>query len=482
MSDAQRPVRVVSRINHEGIMSGRSRHRRLELAAAAALVVVAACASPAPSPSASGMRVGGEIRIGAVFPLEGNANSLAKEELAGVQAAADFINADGGIDGRRIALDVRNLQQGADAPGVMAALKADGATVVVGAYSSGLSIPASQAASDGGLVYWEAGAVADQLTGRGLPLVFRVGASGTNLGSNSAAFAATQLAPRLAKTPSQLRIAIVAADDDYARSVADAAAAAAQQAGTPIVARARYDLTVPDWRDLMGQLQDARPDVIILASHIPDGIAFRRAMLAANLRVGALIGSTMAQCDPDFAGDLGPDAVGIFASDRPTGGFQPSALGPAARALYDRLAVAWAARTDGPREPGRYATLHPASSTAEYTITGPVEAGSSAAGPSEEGLSGFSAAWALFHDVLPTAIRSGRLDGAAVAAAARSIDLPTGSLPNGAGLRFSVDPARLGQNERAAAVIWQWQAVRSYTFVWPPTYRTGAVAFVPLAR
>ena len=81
--------------------------------------------------------------------------------------------------------------------GVMAELKADGATVVVGAYSSDLSIPASQAASDAGLVYWEAGAVADQLTGRGLPLVFRVGASGTNLGSNSATFAATELAPRL---------------------------------------------------------------------------------------------------------------------------------------------------------------------------------------------------------------------------------------------------------------------------------------------
>ena len=104
------------------------------------------------------------------------------------------------------------------------------------------------------------------------------------------------------------------------------------------------------------------------------------------------------------------------------------------------------------------------------------------AGPSEEGLSGFAAAWALFHDVLPLAARSGPLDAAAIAAAARSTDLPTGALPNGAGLRFSADPATLGQNERAAAVIWQWQAVRSYTFVWPPTYQTGDVAFVPLER
>jgi branched-chain amino acid transport system substrate-binding protein len=474
-------------------MTGRSSHRRLPLFAWVALVTVTACASPAqsPSPSAAARSSAGQIPIGAVFPLAGNAAGLAKEELAGVQAAADFVNADGGVDGRRIVLDVRDLESGPDAPAVMAGLRAEGATVVVGAYASALSIPASQAASDAGLVYWEAGAVADRLTGRGLPLVFRVGASGTNLGSNSAAFAAGELAPRLSKTAAQLRVAIVAADDDYARSVADAAAATAESAGTPLVARATYDLTIPDWPGVMAQLRDARPDVVILASHIPDGVAFRKAMLAANLRIPALIGSTMAECDPDFAGDLGPDAIGIFASDRPTGGFQPSALEPPARALYARFAASWTARVDGSGGTagtggtggaGRYGSSEPAASAPEYTISGPIEAGSSAAGPSEEGLSGFSAAWALFHDVLPAAARSGSLDAAGVAAAARSIDLPTGSLPNGAGVHFSAAPATLGQNERAAAVIWQWQAVRSYTFVWPPTYQTGDIGFVPLSR
>src|SRR5205823_3533311 len=103
-------------------------------------------------------------------------------------------------------------------------------------------------------------------------------------------------------------------------------------------------LSYPDWKRVMADLKAARPDVVILASHIPDGIAFRRAMLAANVRVGALIGSTMAECSPDFAGDLGPDAVGVFASDLPTGGFQPDALAPAARDLYERLAAAWAGR------------------------------------------------------------------------------------------------------------------------------------------
>jgi hypothetical protein len=329
-----------------------------------------------------------------------------------------------------------------------------------------------------------------------------VGASGTNLGANSASFAATQLAPRLGRTVRELRIAIVAADDDYARSVAAAAASTAARAGAPIVADLGYDLNLPEWPAVMARLADARPDVVILASHIPDGIAFRRAMLGAGLRVGALIGSTMAECDPDFAGDLGPDAVGIFASDRPIGGFQPSALDPTARALYDRFAAAWAARAGGSPgvgSPGpgaggyggygsdRYGSGSagsPAASPGDgaYTINGPVEGGTAASGPSEEGLSGFAAAWALFHDVLPLAAGTGSIDPSGIAAAARTLDLPNGALPNGAGLRFSSDPATLGQNERAAAVIWQWQAVRSYTFVWPPTYRTGEIGFVPLER
>jgi branched-chain amino acid transport system substrate-binding protein len=433
------------------------------------------CGPTTVQPSATD--AGDVIRIGAVFPLGGSAGQLAGYELRGVQIAIDLANADGGVGGRRLKLEVRDLRTGADAPAVMASLRQGGVQVVIGAYGSDLSIAASQAADAAGLVYWESGAVADRLTGRGLPMVFRVGASGSNLGSNSAAFAATQLASRLGRSTSQLRVAIVAADDAYAASVAEAAAATATSLAMPIVVRATYSLVIPAWNGLMADLAAAHPDVIILASHIPDGIAFRRAMLASGLKVGALIGSTMAECDPDFAGELGADAIGIFASDRPTGGFQPDALSATARATYDRFAAAWGAPT--------VAAASPAEGGASgygrdggYTISGPGESASAAA--TEEALSGFTAAWALFHDVLPTAQGHGALDASAVAVAARTVDLPAGSLPNGAGLRFSADPRTLGQNERAAAVIWQWQAVRTYAFVWPATFATGSIRFVPL--
>ena len=402
---------------------GRQRRQQVSgvLSAISVAGLVAGCVGSAAAPAT--LSTGAALHVGVVLPLTGMPAQLAGQERLGIQLAADLVNADGGVQGRQIAVDVRDLSDSTQAGAVVASLKAEGASVVVGSYASDLSMAVSSAAADAGLVYWESGAVADQLTGRGLPLVFRVGADGARLGANSATFAATELAPMLGKTASTLRVTIVAATDGYARSVADAAEAGIASAGAALADRIDYNLSVPDWPTVLARLVASRPDVVILAAHIPDGEAFRRAMVAADVHVGALIGSTMAQCVGDFGEELGADAVGVFASDRPTGGFNPAALQPAAQALYDRFAAVWA-KSNGSTQ------------------------------PTEEGLAGFAAAWALFHDVLPGA---GGLDPSSIAAAARAVDLPEGSLPNGSGLSFSTDPARLGQNELAAAVVWQWQ-------------------------
>jgi branched-chain amino acid transport system substrate-binding protein len=391
---------------------------------------------------------------------------LAGQERLGIQLAADLVNADGGVNGRQLSLDVHDLSDSTQAAAVVAQVKAEGASVVLGSYASDLSMAVSAAAANAGLVYWESGAVADQLTGRGLPMVFRVGADGARLGANSATFAASVLAPRLNRTASSLRVTIVAATDDYARSVADAAQGGLAVEGSVLADRIDYSLTLPNWPAVLQELVASRPDVVILAAHIPDGEAFRRAMIAANVHVGALIGSTMAQCVGDFGEELGADAIGVFASDRPTGGFNPSVLEPSAQSLYDRFAAVWAKSNGSSR-------------------------------PTEEGLAGFTAAWALFHDVLPNAAG---LDPASIAAAARAVNLTEGSLPNGSGLHFSADSTRLGQNELAAAVIWQWQppkptssasaatsgvsATPQSVTVWPPQFASGPIdsSLVPLPR
>lgn len=382
------------------------------------------------------------LRIGAVFPLSGPTAAAAQDEYRGVQLAAQLAGATD--SGRQIQLDVRDVTSASAVQQAADSLRADGVPAVVGAYSSSLSIPLAAAVARDGMVYWETGAVADQVTGQGSPLVFRVGADGSDLGGNSGRFVAQQIAPRLGVAPAALTAYLVTVDDAYGHSVADAARAALGTSGVTIAGESVYDAQAPQFTTALAAVRAAHPDVLILSSHVNDGIAFRRAFLADDLYVKAFMGTTMAQCYPEFGAALGPDAIGVFASDRPDAGFNPNALDQPAQALYHRFAAAWKSDT------GR--------------------------APTEEGIAGFSAAWVLFADVLRTSSPS----PSAIAAAARSLDLPQGSLANGGGVSFASDPAHLGQNLRAASVIWQWQGVRRSVVVWPGAYATGAVTMVPL--
>ena len=413
------------------------RRRQLRAPAAAliatslAVFVLSACGGGPPA-----------LRIGAVFPLSGPTAAAAQDEYRGVQLAVQLAGATS--SGRQIQLDVREVTSASVVQQAADSLRADGVPAVVGAYSSSLSIPLAAAVARDGMVYWETGAVADQVTGQGSPLVFRVGADGSDLGGNSGRFVAQQIAPRLGVAPSALTAYLVTVDDAYGHSVADAARAALGSSGVAIAGESVYDAQAPQFTTALAAVRAAHPDVLILSSHVNDGIAFRRAFLAGDLYVKAFMGTTMAQCYPEFGAALGPDAVGVFASDRPDAGFNPNALDPPAQALYHRFAAAWTSDT------GR--------------------------APTEEGLAGFSAAWVLFAHVLRTSSPSPSL----IATAARSLDVPQGSLANGGGVRFASDPAHLGQNLRAASVIWQWQGVRRSVVVWPGVYATGAVTMVPL--
>src|SRR3989449_1697464 len=410
----------------------------------AAIGLVLACAACATAPSSAGAA---SIKVGALFPLSGPQAPLAKQEYAGVQIAHDLVNADGGVAGGPIALVTKDLTAEGDADKRVQELKAQGVQAILGSYSISLSMPVSAQAQSRGLLYWEAGAVADQLTGRGYPLVFRVGATGQNLGTMSSHFAATVLAPRLNKSAWSLRMAIVHNLDGYPTSVASAVAQQAAIEGIQVVANVVYDAHAPDWPSVLAQVRAAKPDLLVLSSYIADGVDFRRAMLKSGLHVDAFIGSTMAQCVPDFGAMLGVDAIGVFASDRPPHGFNPAALNDTGKAIYARFAAAYR---------GEFGT-----------------------DPTEEALAGFSAAWTLFHYVM---LKSHDLNAASMAAAARGLDLPNGTLANGAGLKFATTTGAMGQNTRAAAVIWQWQGIRHSVTVYPPVDPTGTVGFIPLPR
>jgi branched-chain amino acid transport system substrate-binding protein len=373
------------------------------------------------------------IRIGAFYPLSGVLQRFGTEEYRGVEIAVEMINSQGGVDGRKIELDV------AEAPDLDTGwreahrLVKDGVPVIIGSYGSTLALAGSEVAHRNKVVWWETGAVADLVTSRGYPEVFRTGPSGATLASQAAGFAVEVLAPRFKIAPHDLTLAVVFEKDPYGSSVGQGIANEARTRGFRLV----YDPAREQFDGIISSLRKLKPDVVVAATYLHDGAKFREKVLAANLPIRALIGKCAAFYTAEMARLLGSKLDGVFVADKPMD-VAPTALTKDGRAITEEF---------------RSRFLH------RY-----------GAQPDAPAYMGFSGAWALVAHVLPNA---SSLTPAAIMAAAHSLDLPDGSLPNGSGVRFEAEGRPMaGQNLRALGVVWQWQNGKP-VLVWPPSAARG---------
>ena len=387
------------------------------------------------------------IRVGAVYPTSGN-QAEGAEELHGVQLAADLVNRDGGVRGARVQVVPADVPTADAAPKAVDRLVDSGIDVLVGTYGSTQSLTASQRASERGATFLESGAVADAVTGRGLPGILRTVATGSTLGRNAARWAHDFVLPGLGLAPATARVVVMFEGDQYGAAVGYGAIDEANAQGLNVVDTIKYDAAHTDFNKLAAQVDSDHPDAILTASYLEDAIAFRRAAIARHLKVKAIIGTSSAYCRQDFGDTLGKDAVGLYASDKPDEELNVSGLSPAARALYT-LAT------------GQYRSRYR-------------KAMSAAA------ISGFVAGWVLFHEVLSRAASTSRSD---VWSAAMALDLPEGSEINGAGVRFAAEgQADAGQNRRAASVIWEWVGIGHRAVVYPPAYAQAKAQVLPIVN
>lgn len=393
------------------------------------------------------------IRVGAIYPLTGAQGSGGLEEYRGASLAIHLVNAAGGVDGRPIDL-VRVDTPGSDAvPGAVDELHDDGVDLVLGSYGSTISAPAAQLTSRRGMLFWESGAVGmfdptgmTASSERAPDLAFRVAPTGVVLGRTAIRFVARRLATKLGRRPGSLRFGVAGVNDVYGDTVARGALNAIHDLDLKLAGRWRYDPASFDAGHLAESIAARHVDVLFVVAYLDDGVALRKAIVDDHVHLVASIGTSSSYCHPEFGARLGREAVGLYASDKPdAGALDPSGLRPSAAKL---LAMARSQYED------RYG----------------VEMSAAA-------LAGFSASWALFHNVMPEARSTSAAD---VAAAARAARLPKGSLPNGSGLEFG--PAGSpdeGNNLLAESVIWEWVGVDHRAVVWPPRYATTTIK--PLA-
>jgi ABC-type branched-subunit amino acid transport system substrate-binding protein len=295
--------------------------------------------------------------------------------------------------------------------------------------------------------FWETGAVGEvDAPGAGGRTFFRLAPMGAGLGRHAIAFVRDTLAPKLA-AGNGLRYAIAYVDDPYGRAVAKGAEAELQDSHQLVAGTFPYDPTTTDFGPLAAQLAAAGPDALFAVSYLDDGVALRRATL--HLPLKAAIGTSSSFCHPAFGNELGDEAVGLFASDKPDAAHvNADALRP-----EGRRALEWVNQT--------YISRYKQAM-------------------SSHALSGFSSAVALLVHVAPAAKTLTTTD---LARAASTVKLPEGTLANGAGLDLAPAGAvDAGANRRAASVIWEWVAPRTRAVVWPPALATHEVVGLPVQR
>ena len=421
------------------LLSMRSTVRRSTALGLLAVVLVAATGCSRPDD--------GGITIGAIYPVSGNQGPGGLEEANGARLAVELANQRGGVHGDRLRLEVADVGAGGAAPAAMEDFHRRGIDVVLGTYGSTISAPAAVSARRNGMVLWETGAVGQIASDAGAgESFFRMAPMGGGLGKAAVAFVRDTLRPMLGGSGG-LRYAVAYVDDAYGRSVGLGAVDEIEASGQVLAGTFPYDVHRLDAAAVVRAVAESQPDVLFVSAYLDDGIALRRETVVQNVPLKASIGTSSSYCMPSFAAALGPAAVGLFASDKPSGAeVRLDALSAAAR-----KELAWA--------------------RAEYRKRHNEEMSPAA-------LSGFANTWALVGHVLPA---SPSLEPAAVAATARTVKLAQGGLPNGAGLDFGgADAVDAGENRGAVSVIWQWVDAKTQAVVWPPAFATRPLQAIPI--
>jgi branched-chain amino acid transport system substrate-binding protein len=384
------------------------------------------------------------FKIGALYPLSGPMALLGNHDMNGVELATDIFNERGGVKGKKVKLIK------ADGPTTDAArseaerlVNVEKLNVLFGTYSSSLSFVASAVAEKHNKVYWETGAIADNITQRNFKYLFRTSTNSSAFGFAAADFIMMKLAKDFKINIKDLKVAIAHEDSLYGTSVMAAAGKRLKQNGVNVVALESYSKTVTDLAPIVMKFKMLKPDIILTTCYTNDAVLWTRQMREMNLNVKAFVGTGGGHGVLDFAKALGTDSDGVFSADFPLVKDPKSLsakLDPPLKTVRERYKKKY----------GDYPDLH--------------------------AMSAFTGAWVFYTQVLA---KTASLDPDAIKTAVYKIDIPVGGTHMGWGMKFNEKSAEPGQNERAFSVMMQWQGGLNYC-VWPDKYAERKAIMVPL--
>lgn len=259
-----------------------------------------------------------EIKIGTVFPLTGNLALLGSESYRGVELAVKEANDNGGIDGKKIVLENSDaVDPDAAQSEATRLINKEGINLLVGSYSSGISYAASEVAERNGALYWELGAVADNITDRKYQSVIRVNPPASTFSVKHIEFIKQVITEQIGKSTQDIKLAIAHEDSSYGTTIAEEAKTLAEKEGIQVVTVQPYASSSNDLSSVILNLKEAQPDVVIAVSYINDAILISKQAEELGYDIPILLGSGGGHTLVDYQKSVGDLANGVFNVDFP---------------------------------------------------------------------------------------------------------------------------------------------------------------------
>src|SRR4051812_14440112 len=373
------------------------------------------------------------VKIGAIFPLSGNAASAGVHGKAAIETAVEIINSGKGglgnlplttnaglkgLGGAKVEVVFAD-NQGSPAVGQNQALRLITEEKVValgGAYQSGITLTTSAIAEKYGIPFVNGESVAAGLTERGFKWFFRTTPIATDFAKVYSDFLADMKATG-AKADS---IALVHDNTEYGSSVANTLTTVFKEKGIANIIDVAYPANATDLQSQVLQLKEKKPDVLLMISYTSDAILFAKTMQAQDYKPPMLLADDAGYSDPSFLKAVGKISQGAFNRSSWSVGPPGSATAIIAKMYKDKSG-------------------DELDDTAGRQMTG-------------------------FLTLMDAINRAGSTEPAKIQAALRATDLKPEQLVLGyKGIKFDDK----GQNILASGVIIQLQDGENYVSVWP---------------
>lgn len=254
-----------------------------------------------------------DIVIAVAGPITGQLATIGDQFKTGAQAAADAINAAGGVGGRQIKISIQDdVCDPKQAVSVANRIVAEGIKFVDGHACSGSSIPASAVYAESGTLMMTPASsnpiLTDDAAKNGWPTIMRLytrdDAQGAFIG------------PWIAKKYAGKNVVILHDKSAYGQGVADAVKATMNAAGLNEVMYEGINAGDKDYSALVTKMKELKADVVYFGGYHPEAGLILRQSAEQGFKFQLIMPDSIAS--PEFwqvAGPAGEGTMFVFPSD-----------------------------------------------------------------------------------------------------------------------------------------------------------------------